>query len=90
MLTDYVYEGSISFFVHVFFDGEFICGAFFISSKYALAPYMQQFKDFLDINLALLLPTDLYTLHIEYDENNTNPDKFAVIAVSYVTQNTRT
>ena len=89
-LTDDVYEGPISFFVHVVFDGEFICGASFISSKYALAPYMPQFQDFMQVRLALLVPTHLYIFHIEYDENYANLDKFAVIAVSNVTQNIRT
>ena len=90
VLTDHVYEGPISFFVHVVFDGEFICGASFISSKYALAPYMQIFQDFMDIRLALLVPTRRNIIHIQYDENNPNPDKFAVIVVSNITQNTRT
>ena len=90
MLTDDVYKGPISFFVHVLFDGAFICGASFISGKYALAPYMPEFQDFMQVRLALLVPTHLYIFHIEYDKNNPDPDKFAVIAVSNVTQNTRT
>ena len=90
MLTDYVYEGSISFFVHVVFDGEFICGASFISSRYALAPYMQKFKDFIQIRLAIFVPTHRNIFHIVYDKKNPDPDKFAVIVVSNLTQNTRT
>ena len=89
MLTDDVYEGSTNFLVHVIFNGEFLCGASLISNHDALTLYRKPFKASDYSYLALMVPTALKILHIEFDRENPSQEKFAVITVSNITKNSR-
>ena len=89
ILTVDVYSGSTNFLVHVTFNGEFLCGASLISNHNALTLYRKQFKAYCYSYLALMVPTDFKIFHIEYDKENPDEEKFAVIMVSNLTQNSR-